>query len=98
MNYKGIAAAILLAIFLVAGVAAQSSGTFTMTQSVIAGGGVQGATGGTFSLDSTTVQSVAGNAMGGSPFTVTSGFWNPTPTASTVSVSGRVRAATGRGI
>lgn len=79
----------------------QTGGTFTITESVVAGGGGQSATGGTFSLDGTIGQAVAGNAIRGTPFAVTSGFWNFTPsspTAASVSVRGRVRTANGAGI
>ena len=88
-------------IVLAVSVAAQSGGTFAITQSVIAGGGVQGATGGTFSLDGTPGQAVAGDAMTGTNFAVTSGFWNFTPlgpTAASVTVGGRVRTSAGQGI
>ena len=79
----------------------QSGGAFEITQSVIASGGGQNSAGGTFSLDGTTGQSIAGNALRGNPFAVTSGFWNFTPaapTAAQVAISGRVRTADGRGI
>ena len=60
---------------------AQTGGNYTITQSVVAGGGGQSSTGGTFSLDGTIGQSVAGGALVGSPFSVTSGFWSFTPAA-----------------
>ena len=91
----------LVFLLLAAGVPAQSGGTFTITQSVVAGGGVQNAAAGTYSLGGTAGQAVAGNAMRTSSFAVTSGFWNftaLTPTAASVSVGGRVRTADGRGI
>ncbi len=78
----------------------QSGGNFTITQSVVAGGG-QGSAGGAFTLDGTVGQAVAGNAVSGPPFAVTSGFWNSTPlapTAATVSVNGQVRTVNGAGI
>ncbi len=79
---------------------AQSGGTYQITESVIAAGG-QNSTGGSFSLDGTIGQSIAGNSLNGAPFAVTSGFWNFTPlapTAAQVTVGGRVRTATGTGI
>ena len=79
----------------------QSGGGFEIKQSVIAGGGGQGSAGGAFSLDGTVGQAVAGDAVNGPPFAVTSGFWNFTPsapTAATVSVAGQVRTANGAGI
>jgi hypothetical protein len=79
---------------------AQTGGNFEITQSVIGNGG-QNSAGGTFSLDGTIGQPLAGNAINNPPFAVTSGFWNFTPlapTAAVVTVSGRVRNAKGRGI
>lgn len=85
---------IFLAAFLLffAAVKAQTGGDFTIMQSVVAGGG-QNATGGNFSLDGTIGQSLAGGALTGEPFSITSGFWNFTPmpaTAATVTISGSV--------
>lgn len=79
----------------------QTGGDFTITQSVIAGGGAQQTAGGSFSLDGTIGQSLAGNALSNSPFAVTSGFWNYSPlapTAASVIVSGRVTTTDGNGI
>ncbi len=61
-----------------------SSGNFTLEQSVIASGGGLSSTGGTFSLDGAIGQSIAGGALNGSPFSVTSGFWNFSPTTPVV--------------
>ena len=66
---------------IVAGAQVASGGNFTLEQSVVAGGGGQSSTGGTFSLDGTIGQAAAGGALNGSPFAVTSGFWNFTPSA-----------------
>jgi hypothetical protein len=63
-------------LFLSVSVLAQSGGQFVITQSVVAGGGVQNSAGGAFSLDGTIGQAVAGNSIVGSPFAATSGFWN----------------------
>lgn len=79
----------------------QSGGPFEITQSVIASGGGLNSAGGSFTLDGTIGQSLAGNSLSGSPFTVTSGFWNfapLAPTAASVTISGRVRTANGNGI
>jgi hypothetical protein len=79
---------------------AQTGGKFEITQSVISNGG-QNSAGGTFSLDGTIGQSIAGNALNEYPFAVTSGFWNFTPfgpTAANVTVSGRVLTMGGRPI
>jgi Carboxypeptidase regulatory-like domain len=100
MKNKRIIIAFLSLIFLTANIPAQTGGTFAITQSVVAGGG-QNSSGGTFSLDGTTGQSVAGNAISNAPFAVTSGFWNFTataPTAANVNIGGRVITANGSGI
>lgn len=88
-------------ILMTANISAQTGGDFTITQSVIASGGGQQTTGGTFSLDGTGGQSLAGGALSGSPFAVTSGFWHfnvLAPTAAGVNIGGRVTTAGGRGI
>lgn len=90
-----------LILFYAAIVRGQTGGDFTITQSVIATGGGQQSAGGTFSLDGTIGQSIAGNAASGSPFSLTSGFWNfdaLAPTAATVNISGRVKTESGKGI
>jgi hypothetical protein len=79
----------------------QSGGTYTITESVIAGGGGQNALGGTFSIDGTIGQASAGKPIRGFPFTVTSGFWNFTPlapTAANAGINGRVSTAGGQPI
>ncbi len=79
----------------------QAGGTFAITESVIAGGGGQESTGGTFSVDGTVGQTTAGNIISGFPFKVTSGFWNFTslaPTAANAGINGRVITAGGRPI
>ena len=99
-NQKFIIASLALLLWTV-NISAQTGGTFTVTQSVVAGGGGQGSAGGTFTLDGTVGQAVAGDAISGPPFAVTSGFWNSTPsapTAATVNVTGQVRTANGAGI
>ncbi len=90
-----------LILFFISNASGQTGGDFTITQSVVASGGGQSSAGGTFSLDGTIGQAVAGNAASGSPFAVTSGFWNfnaLAPTAATVTIGGRALTATGRGI
>lgn len=80
---------------------AQNGGTFEITQSVVASGGGQNSAGGQFSLDGTIGQPLAGGALNGSPFSITSGFWNfspSAPTAATVTIGGRALTSTGRGI
>jgi len=77
----------------------QSGGAFAITQSVIASGGQQ-TTGGVFALDATAGQSSAGENSANGIFDVRGGFWLPgfAPTASMVSVGGRVRTTQGNGI
>ncbi|CAN5216924.1 hypothetical protein BH10ACI1_BH10ACI1_34820 [soil metagenome] len=57
---------------------AQSGGTFEITQSIVGGGGQQ-SSGGTFSLDGTIGQPLANGQMSGAGFSLSSGFWSPTP-------------------
>jgi hypothetical protein len=85
--------------FLTANISAQSGGTFAITQSVIATGGQQSSSG-IFSLEGTAGQAVAGENSANGIFGVRGGFWLPgfVPTASMVSVGGRVRTAQGSGI
>ena len=86
-----------LAVF-AASVAAQSGGTFVIEKSVIAGGGGQTA-GGTYTLDSTIGESVAGTTSAGGTFELGSGFWGGGATSSAnVTVSGRVLTSDGRGL
>lgn len=79
-----------------------SGGTYSLDQSVIAGGGGQNSAGGTYSLDGTIGQAVADtNGASNAPYKVQSGFWTAAPlapTASSVSISGRVLASFGRGL
>ncbi len=82
MNHKtSKLAAGYLVLYLSIIVPAQTGGNYTVTESVIAGGGGQSSTGGAFSLDGTIGQAAAGGAMSGSSFAVTSGFWNFSPSA-----------------
>jgi hypothetical protein len=89
-----------LIFWLVAGAAAQSGGPFTIERSVIAGGG-QLSAGGQFSLATTAAQAVAGQRAATAAGAIHAGFWNPdqfVPTASEVTVGGRVTTAGGGGI
>ncbi len=98
---KDIAAIFCLTLLLAqSGPRAQSGGGFEITGSVVAGGGDPAAQG-DFALDSTTGQSVAGNAIGSGLFALSGGFWNYTtlaPTAASVSISGRVLTPAGAGL
>src|SRR5437762_14234942 len=71
-----IANCIIVALALHISSPAQSGGTFTLTKTVIAGGGGS-SSGGTFTLDGTIGQSVAGGPADGAPFSIYSGFWTP---------------------
>ena len=75
--------------------------TYELTQTVVAGGGNSGATGGIYSLDSTTGQTAAGNTIRQTPYGLTVGFWNfdaLSPTAASVTIGGRVTDASLKGI
>ena len=79
--------------------AAQSGGTYEITQSVVAnGGGTSG--GGTYSITGTTAQSIAGTQSSSTTYGSRGGFWQffLAPTAASVSVSGRVTDFSGRPI
>jgi len=74
---------------------------YELTQTVVAGGGNSEATGGIYSLDSTTGQTAAGNAIRQTPYGMTVGFWNfdaLAPTAASVTIGGRVTALLRRGV
>jgi hypothetical protein len=77
-----------------------TGGTFSLDQSVIAGGGGSSA-GGNFALTGTAGQDAAGTKSTGGSFAVTGGFWQSTalsPTAAEVSVRGRVLNSLDRAI
>lgn len=76
MNYRTIKSiAALLVLLLPVSTFMQSGGDFSITKSVIGGGGSTAA-GGDFSITSTVGQALAGDALAGGSFAVTSGFWN----------------------
>jgi len=54
---------------------AQSGGAYSITSSVIAGGGATFSTGGSYSLGGTIGQADASNAMTGGGYSLTGGFW-----------------------
>lgn len=92
---------IFVFLLLVSTLEAQTGGDFTITQSVVASGGGQNSAGGTFAVDGTIGQSVAGRAIGNPPFSLTSGFWNFSPLAPTAAnggVGGRIMTPNGSGI
>lgn len=83
----------------VANFPAQSGGNFAITQSVIAPGG-RTSNGGSFAVDGTIGQTVAGTNSSGEQFAVSGGFWTRTfaPTAASVSISGRILTPSGVGL
>lgn len=92
----------LVSVLLVSSTAvfAQSGGQFSITQSVIAGGGGK-STGGTFGVTGTVGQAAAGAEHNGPPFTQRGGFWTRdvlVTTAAQVSISGRVLTSNNRGL
>ena len=82
---------VFMVVFFVVAIDAQSGGGYTIEKSVIAGGGGT-STGGTYLLEGTIGQAIAGGPATGSPYSVQSGFWNPNlaPTAAGVFIEGRV--------
>ena len=88
---------LLLLVITVSAAVAQTGGPYSITQSLIAGGGVGPSLGATYSLTGTLGQSIAGGNSTGAPYSVRSGFWTGTlaPTAATVGISGRVLDAAG---
>lgn len=86
----------------VLGAAAQiaTGGSYTLDQSVIATGGGT-STAGSYKVEMTAGQSVAGQQAAQSPYSVHAGFWNAqplAPSAANAVVSGRVTTASGQGI
>jgi hypothetical protein len=78
------------------GIFAQSGGTFVIEKSVIAGGGGSAA-GGSFVLEGTLGEPLAGRTSTGGVFEVSGGFWGGgnVPAASNATVSGRVFTSSG---
>ena len=94
MKIKDLTFAAFLFIFLSIAAQAQTGGIFSITQSVVAGGGGQNVTGGIFTADYTTGQAVAGGTASGAPYDIAHGFWadsapSSTPTPS-VTITGIV--------
>ena len=82
-------------------IVAQTGGSYDLSHNMIASGGGSSSTGGTFSVDGTAGQAIAGIQSNGSTLSVRSGFWVPhqfAPTAAGISVSGQVLSAAGGGI
>lgn len=64
------------------GASAQAGGAYDLSWNSLAGGGQTFATGGAYSLGSTTGQSGAG-ALAGGAYAISGGFWNLSPAATT---------------
>lgn len=80
---------------------AQTGGTYDLSHNVIAGGGGSQSIGGTFTVDGTVGQSLAGMVSSGGGYSLRGGFWAfqpAAPTAASSSISGRIRTDDGRGI
>ena len=81
---------ILLATCLFSSVAAaQTGGNYTITQSVIAGGGGTSSSGNTFSVTGTAGQAAAGAVSSGGDFSLAGGFWTAAP-AGTIVIRGNI--------
>jgi hypothetical protein len=78
-------------------VSAQSDGTNTITQSVIANGGGKSADA-TYAIEGTFAQPAAGSVSTNSPYMFQAGFWQAflAPTAASVSMNGLLVTTTGR--
>lgn len=79
---------------------AQTGGSYDLSHNVIGGGGSRSG-GGQFTVEGTAGQNLAGTLSGGGTYRLRGGFWAfdaLTPTASAVSISGRILTAQGSGI
>jgi len=80
---------------------AQTGGGYDISHSVVAAGGGSNSTGGSFTVDGTIGQPLAGTLSGGGNYSLRSGFWAfdaLAPTAAPVRLSGRVSSGKGLGI
>ena len=78
---------------------AQSGGPYEVTEFVIATGAKS--SGGTFSIENTNGQPLAGGFIQSPPYSLYMGFWTPStlaPTASSVTIGGRVITSNGQGV
>jgi hypothetical protein len=79
---------------------AQSGNTLEVKQTIVGGGGGS-SSGGNFEVTLNVGQNIAGKAVEGRPFAITSGFFGFTPlgtTAALVSLSGQVISDSGAGV
>jgi hypothetical protein len=90
----------LLVLTLAFSAVAQTGGGYNLSHNVVASGGGSNSTGGTFKVDGTTGQPLAGTVSTGGSFNLRGGFWafESAPTASTVFIAGRVTNSEGEGI
>lgn len=98
ISINKLCAAAVTIVFLITAAHAQ---VYTLEQTAIAGGGIAGGTGGSFTLNSTTGQAAVGNALRGDSFSMSVGFWNYSPLAPTAAgadIAGRVLTTAGQGI
>ncbi|MCW5959919.1 MAG: carboxypeptidase regulatory-like domain-containing protein [Pyrinomonadaceae bacterium] len=77
----------------------QTGGTYEIEKSVTASGG-NTSSGGNFTLESTSGQTVSNASPQGGTYQILSGFWTPVfaPTAASVTISGRVLLLNGSGM
>lgn len=84
----------------------QTGGTFDLSHNVIASGGGSNSTGGSFTIDGTAGQNIAGTVSAGTSstnnqFFIRGGFWSSdqlAPTAANASIKGCIKTADGAGI
>lgn len=97
-NMRRMKAAIMFPLFVATLAVAQSGGTYQITQTVVASGAVS--SGGSYSIENTGGQPVAGSVPTSGSFSLHIGFWTPelAPTAANVPISGRILTATNQGI
>ncbi len=90
---------IFLFVLLSHSVFAQTGGSYQIESSSVAAGGGRNS-GGSFSLDASAGQNLAGGTPQSARFSVQNGFWtfNLAPTAAGVSIGGRVMTFGGQGI
>ena len=80
---------------------AQTGGTYDLSHNVIAGGGGSNSTGGSYKVEGTSGQNIAGTISSGGSFSTRGGFWAfgpQAPTAGSASISGLILTFDGRGI
>jgi hypothetical protein len=94
-------AAVLISGATTANAQVATGGSYSLDQAVIASGGGESASGGTFKIEGTIGQAVAGITSTNNTFAVKSGFWTSqalAPTAASVTVSGRIITLDGNGL